>query len=238
MTHTPHSIDEALGRARVFQGEYTNADLEAARHRIARELHELRWAQLLSAPPHHGCRTNPLAAALHQQAAHDLRALCRGIIHHHDAAHHITAFDTTRDPDGALTFACLLSLADEEEGAQFWWHYAAGAGSTTAVLCLYLLHLHHGDMRDARHWAGQIHRLNRLGWSSYTPVPHHADTAAGPSYSPEVHYTLPVPGPTVCENAVKDAIDELKAPHSGVLGPVPQPIPALADHWHELCSPG
>jgi hypothetical protein len=33
-------------------------------------------------------------------------------------------------------------------------------------------------------------------------VPHHADTAAGP----EVHYTLPVPGPTVCESAVKDAI--------------------------------
>ncbi|PBC92904.1 hypothetical protein SAMN05446589_10010 [Streptomyces sp. OV198] len=57
-------------------------------------------------------------------------------------------------------------------------------------------------MRDARHWADQIHRLNRLNWSSHTPVPHHADTAAGP----EVHYTLPVPGPTVCESAVKDAI--------------------------------
>ncbi|MER5194094.1 hypothetical protein ACWD3J_38925 [Streptomyces sp. NPDC002755] len=61
------------------------------------------------------------------------------------AARHITAFDTARDPDGTLTFACLLYLADQEEGAQFWWHYAAGAGSTTAALSLYLLHVRQGD---------------------------------------------------------------------------------------------
>ncbi|MDQ0577879.1 hypothetical protein QF030_000057 [Streptomyces rishiriensis] len=113
-----------------------------------------------------GARTHQLPGALHDQAAHDLRTLCRG------AARHISAFDIARDPDGALTFASLLYLADQEEGAQFWWHYAAGAGSTTAALSLYLLHLRHGDMREAQHWAGQIHCLNRLDWTCYTPVPH------------------------------------------------------------------
>lgn len=233
MTRAPRSIDEALRRARVFQGEYTAADLETSRHNLARQLHELRWVQFLSTSTS-GARAHQLPGALHDQAAHDLRTLCRGAVHHPGAARHISAFDASRDPDGALTFACLLYLADQEEGAQFWWHYAAGAGSTTAALSLYLLHLRHGDMRDAQHWAGQIHRLNRLDWSCYTPVPHQADTSPHPSLS--VRYALPLSGPTVCEDAVKDAIDELQAPHSGLLGPVPQPIPALADHWDELVT--
>lgn len=37
-----------------------------------------------------------------------------------DAARRIARFDTARDPGGALAFACLLVLADREEGAQFW----------------------------------------------------------------------------------------------------------------------
>ncbi|WP_328557539.1 hypothetical protein [Streptomyces sp. NBC_00358] len=235
MTRTPRSIDEALRRARVFQGEYTAADLESARHTLASHLRELRWVQFLSVSTP-GARAHQLPGALHEQAAHDLRTLCRGAVHHHGAARHITAFDTARDPDGALTFACLLYLADQEEGARFWWHYAAGAGSTTAALSLYLHHVRHGDMRDAQHWAGQIHRLNRLDWSCYTPVPHHADTSANPSPGLSVRYTLPLSGPAVSEDAAKCAVDELEAPHSGLLGPVPQPIPALADHWNELVS--
>ncbi|MGW0949961.1 hypothetical protein ACWD4O_46615 [Streptomyces sp. NPDC002623] len=236
MARAPRSIDEALRRARVFQGEYTAADLESARHNLARHLHELRWVQFLSTAAPSGARAHQLPGALHEQAAHDLRTLCRGAVHHDGAARHITAFDTARDPDGALTFACLLYLAAQEEGAQFWWHYAAGAGSATAALSLYLLHLRHGDMRDAQHWAGEIHRLNRLDWSRYTPVPHHADTSAEPCVGHSVHYTLPVLGPAVSEHAVKDAVDELQTPHGGVLGPVPQPIPALADHWDELVT--
>jgi hypothetical protein len=228
MTRTPRSIDEALRRARVFRGEYTAADLTAARQDLARQLLELRWVHLLHTAPH---PPSP-PAALHDQAAHDLRALCRGTVRHDGAARRITAFDTERDPDGALTFACLLQLADREEGAQFWWQYAAGAGSVTAALCLYLVHLRHGEMRDAGHWADEIHRLNLLGWSSYTPVPHHADTAADAG----VRYSLPAPVPTVSERAVRDAVDELEAPCEGGLGPVPQPIPELAEHWDELVT--
>ncbi|MEV6946428.1 hypothetical protein AB0N07_31505 [Streptomyces sp. NPDC051172] len=236
MNRTPRSIEEALRRSRVFQGEYGYADLEAARHDLARDLHELRWMRFLNTAGHCGrtAGTTPLPAALHEQAAHDLRLLCRGTVHHHGAARRITAFDTERDPDGALTFACLLYLADQEEGAQFWWRYTAGAGSVTAALCLYLLHLRRGDMRDAQHWADQIHRLNSLDWTSYTPVPHHADTTPHACDGPGVRYTLPPVPPAVSERAVKDAVDELEAPYDGGLGPVPQPIPALADHWDDL----
>ncbi|MGP4008370.1 hypothetical protein [Streptomyces sp. 4N124] len=231
MNRTPRSIEEALRRSRVFRGEYTQADLADARHQLARDLHELRWVRFFHPVGPHGCRGHQPPAALHERSAHDLRILCRGTVHHDGAARRITLFDTARDPDGALPFACLLYLADEEEGARFWWQYAAGAGSVTAALCLYLLHLRHGDMRDAQHWADQIHRLNTLDWYGYTPVPHHADTATGRS---GVRYTLPARSPAVSERAVKDVVDELDAPHDGGLGPVPQPAPALADQWAEL----
>jgi hypothetical protein len=232
VNRTPRSIDEALRRARVFNGEYTTADLETARHNLAQQLHELRWVQFLSTIPHSSPRAHPLPAALHERAAHDLRLLCRGTVHHHGAAAHISAFDTNRDPDGALTFASLLYLADQDEGAQFWWHFAAGAGNVTAALCIYLTHLRHGDMRDATHWADQIRHLNCLGWSTYTPVAHHADIQnPDVTTAPTIQYTLPAPAPDVREHALKDAVDELHTLLDGDLGPVPQPIPALAEHW-------
>ncbi|WAZ24941.1 hypothetical protein STRCI_006398 [Streptomyces cinnabarinus] len=233
MSRTPRSIEEALRRARVFRGEYTHADLESARHRLARQLHELRWVRFFSALPSGAGQDRPAPAALHDQAARDLRLLCRGTVHHDGAARRITAFDASRDPDGALPFACLLHLAGQEEGAQFWWQYAAGAGSVTAALCLYLHHLRHGELRDAQHWADQIHRLNGIDWNGYTPVPHHADTDGGHT----VHYTLPAPPPALSERAVQDAVHDLDTPHHGGLGPVPQPVPALADHWAELTPP-
>ncbi|MFJ1812256.1 MULTISPECIES: hypothetical protein [unclassified Streptomyces] len=235
MTRAPRSIDEALRRARVFQGEYTTAELASAWHHLASNLHEPRWVQFLSTAPS-GARAHQLPGALHEQAAHDLRTLCRGAVHHHGAARHTTDFDTVRDPDGALTFACLLYLADQEKGAQFWWHYAAGADSTTAALSLYLRHLRQGDMHDAQHWAGQIHRLNLLDWSCYTPVPHHADTSPHPSPGPSVGYALPRSGPAVSEDAVKDAIDELQAPQQRTPGACPPAHPCLADHWDELVT--
>ncbi|MFI9831427.1 hypothetical protein ACIHIX_27540 [Streptomyces sp. NPDC051913] len=235
MNRTPRSIDEALRRARVFEGEYTDADLERSRRTLAGQLHELRWVQFLSTVPA-GCAHTP-AAALPEQAAHDLRLLCRGTVQHREASGHILAFENDRAPDGALTFASLLYLADEEEGAQFWWHYAAGSGSVTAALCVYLLHLRRGEMRDATHWAGQIHCLNILGWDTYTPVDHHAALPAPPPVSAAaVRYRLPASGPRVCEDALKDALDDLRTPCAGALGPVPQPIPALATHWADLVT--
>ncbi|MFF3379972.1 hypothetical protein ACFYXF_44340 [Streptomyces sp. NPDC002680] len=234
MNRTPRSIDEALSRARVFQGDYGEADLEAARHSIAGELHELRWVRFLSAP----VPALEPPPALHEQAARDLRVLCRGIVRHHDAALHITAFDTAREPDGALTFACLLFLADKEEGAQFWWQFTAGAGNVTGALCLHLLHLLHSELRDAQHWAKQLRVLKRLDWSAYTPVDHDADLACvGSPLGPTVRYALPATDTVVPEAAVKDAVDDLvEAPADEDHGPIPQPSPALADNWETLIT--
>ncbi|MEU9894765.1 hypothetical protein ACIBCS_07170 [Streptomyces phaeochromogenes] len=230
MTRIQRSIDEVLSGARVFQGEYTDADWEAARHTIARELHELRWVRLLTDRP---APADP-PSALPERTAYDLRTLCRGIVRDPGATGRVSAFDTAREPEGALSFSCLLYLADEEEGARFWWQYAAGAGNVTSALCLYLLHLSHGEMHDARHWAHQVDDLNSLGWSGYTPVEHRAASAApDPVLGTEVRYTLPPPGRVVAEAAVKDAVAQLEAPDEG-LGPVPQPTADLAVHWRDL----
>ncbi|MBL1093138.1 MULTISPECIES: hypothetical protein [Streptomyces] len=43
------------------------------------------------------------------------------------------------DVDGAQVFACMLSLADHPESAQFWWQFAAGAGNRAAAYCLHLI---------------------------------------------------------------------------------------------------
>ncbi|MBT2408113.1 hypothetical protein J7I97_15100 [Streptomyces sp. ISL-87] len=45
------------------------------------------------------------------------------------------------------------------EGAQFWFQYAAGAGSRTAAQCLYLHHLARAEVATARHWNEQAHTL-------------------------------------------------------------------------------
>jgi hypothetical protein len=229
VTRIRRSIDEVLSGARVFQGEYTDADWKAARHTIARELSELRWVRL----PAEGPAPADSPTTVHERAVHDLCTLCRGIVRDPGAAGRVTAFDTDREPDGALSFSCLLYLAGQEEGAQFWWQYAAGAGNVTGALCLYLLHVSLGEMHDAQHWAHQLDDLNGLGWSGYTPVDHRAESGApDPLLGAAVRYTLP-PGRAVAETAVKDAVEQLKAPDEG-LGPVPQPTADLAVHWLDL----
>ncbi|MEU6147722.1 hypothetical protein ABZ848_46175 [Streptomyces sp. NPDC047081] len=44
------------------------------------------------------------------------------------------------------------SLAQEDEGAIWWWQFAAGAGDATAAYCLYLQHLRRGELRDGELW--------------------------------------------------------------------------------------
>ncbi|MEU2556412.1 hypothetical protein ABZ589_32820 [Streptomyces sp. NPDC013313] len=160
---------------------------------------------------------------LHEQAGHDLRALCQGVIHDDDAARRIARFDTTRDPGGALAFACLLLLADYEEGAQFWLEYAAGGGQATSAVCLHLLHLHRGDMRDARYWAEQITALESEPWQC-APVAHQVvdTTVPGPA-GMAVYLDLPDIAAAVPEEAVKDAVDDLTVATLDGFGAIPQP---------------
>jgi hypothetical protein len=86
-----------------------------------------------------------------------LQTLACRLLGNHGASDHLAQLaDDPSDVKGALYFGCLLSLAREAEGALWWWQFAAGAGSVDAAYCLYLLHLSHGDLRDAEHWMRQI----------------------------------------------------------------------------------
>ncbi|MFF4182402.1 hypothetical protein ACFYZ9_04365 [Streptomyces sp. NPDC001691] len=231
----PRGIEDVLARARVFEGEYTSDELEASRRRITQELGEFRWLRLVAGPGGGQARAGCGPTALHERAARDLRTLSQSIIHDDDAAQRIARFDTVRDPGGALAFACLLVLADREEGAQFWWQFAAGAGNATSALCLYLLHLRRGELRDAQYWARQLAELEREP-CQYMPVPHEVVAGTQVPMAVTVHYELPRARHAVRETAVKGAVEDLDIGQLDDFGPIPQPGPDLAGQWADLVS--
>jgi hypothetical protein len=243
----PRTIEEALARARVLDGAYTSADLHASRAYITEQLTALRRMRLPGVrspfPACPGEAFHPLP--LHDRAARELRALCQSVIHDGAAVDHLSDFEGTRDPGGALAFACLLVLADKEEGAQFWLQYAAGGGNTTSALCLYLLHLRRGEMRDARHWARQITMLRRIMEldiepGHYTPVAAEIlDTVTEtPEVGGTVHLALPEDGAAVPEEAVRNAVEDLDVDQIDGIGPIPQPSPELPHQLEDLVAPG
>ncbi|WP_228978542.1 hypothetical protein [Streptomyces sp. DH12] len=89
-------------------------------------------------------------------AAADLRALCETLVTHTPATA-VAAFvtDQVPEPRSALVLACVLQLTDTDDGARFWWQYAAGAGQPAAAYCLYLHHLALGETHTARWWHQQ-----------------------------------------------------------------------------------
>ncbi|MFE9926459.1 hypothetical protein ACFYQA_34350 [Streptomyces sp. NPDC005774] len=62
-------------------------------------------------------------------------------------------------PQWAWILGCLLQLAEADDGAQYWWQYAAGAGAGAGVgaaaYCLYLHHRALGDRHAAAFWHDQ-----------------------------------------------------------------------------------
>ncbi|WP_369384144.1 hypothetical protein [Streptomyces sp. cg36] len=233
-TQPPGSIDHALTRTRVFQGDYTPAHLEASRARLARDLTELTWMGLLMADQGRGARRRT-PTALHEQAAHRLWELSQNVITDSEAACRLARFHADRDPGGALTFACLLDLADREEGAQFWWLFAAGAGNPTSALCLYFLHLRRGELRDADFWASQLAVLDReVG--QYTPVGHSAITPGAPGAGITMRFEAPGDDTYVPDDAVKNAVRYLAVEGDDELGNIPQPSAALAHRLEDLLT--
>ncbi|NEA65367.1 hypothetical protein [Streptomyces sp. SID12488] len=234
----PRTIEEALARARIFAGSYTSADLESSQQRITEQLLELRWMQALPSPTMvSGGRSAWAPLMLHERAAHDLRALCQGVIHDDDAVHRLAHFDDARDPGGALAFACLLMLADREEGAQFWLQFAAGGGQATGALCLYLLHLRRGEWRDAQHWARQMACLEHEP-CQYSPVAHEVVETTSAAGGVTVFIDLPDDQVVVPEAAVKDALEDLDVELIDELGAIPQPSPGLAHQLEDLVTAG
>jgi hypothetical protein len=239
MRRDPRSIDEALQHARVFEGHYTLQHLADSRRRIREKLAELRSIQQLATTAVPGAPQPP--AALHERAASDLRALCHVIIRDAEAARRIARFDKALDPGGALAFACLLLLADKQEGAQFWLQFAAGAGNSSAAVCLYLLHLTRGDVRDAQHWAHQTALLSEDPCQpcQYTPIAH---TLLAPADPPVITVTVEITLPadattvTVTEEAVRTAVEALAVDQVDGLGLIPQPSADLAHQLPNLVA--
>ncbi|NUK75395.1 hypothetical protein [Streptomyces lunaelactis] len=116
-------------------------------------------------------------------AAEDLRALCETLVTHtpaDDVADFVT--EQLPEPRSAMILACVLQLTDTDDGARFWWQYAAGAGQPAAAYCLYLHHLALGEKDTADWWHQQTDDV-------HTPADHsdHAPQLtepAAPSWHP------------------------------------------------------
>jgi hypothetical protein len=63
--------------------------------------------------------------------------------------------DQLPEPPGAWLLGCALHLAGVDDGARFWWQYAAGAGHGPAAYCLSLHHHARGEAHAAAFWYEQ-----------------------------------------------------------------------------------
>ncbi len=163
-------LDASLADATVLAEEYAGYDEGAARRRIARRIAADRaraaTGTAAAGAAAHG-RAAPaetdelvLDAACHVRAARGLDDLTWCLVESRDFAELALAVDSwPHGMDSALLFGCLLHLADRTEDAQFWFQYAAGAGSQTAARCLYLHHLSRAEVATARYWKRQAHIL-------------------------------------------------------------------------------
>ncbi|MFJ6213239.1 hypothetical protein ACIQGZ_07915 [Streptomyces sp. NPDC092296] len=158
-------VDTLLRQARILADEYRDYDPVAARERIAGELEQPRTA---AAHRSAATRRTPVAPAHcsseQEQAVRDLDLAASLVLGAPQAAASLSRLVDCRrriDPDGALVFACLLHLAGYDEGATFWWRFAAGGGSRTAAQCLYLYHRRHAEFRDADYWRAEAAHLTR-----------------------------------------------------------------------------
>ncbi|MGP4003502.1 hypothetical protein [Streptomyces sp. 8N706] len=143
-------IDELLARVRLLDDPVVPADVVPDAPGEDTDTHPL----LDAASP--GPAPGPGRGWDSETAGDDLTNLCEAVVAH-TAATSLRNFDTEHlpAPPGARTLGCILQLAQDEEGARFWWQYAAGAGDDAASYCLYLHHLAHGEIALAIWWQGQ-----------------------------------------------------------------------------------
>ncbi|WP_259454419.1 hypothetical protein [Streptomyces ginkgonis] len=249
--NTP-TTNDFLENARLLP-TVTQADVAASRERIRRRVSDKLWRQALHDHAHSSPHGNPAdrqddhppgairsAKALSEHAADDLRQICSMVLRDLTTARKLAGLvnNARIEPDGALAFACLLHLVGRSEAAQFWWQFTAGAGQPTAALCLFLLHLHRGDIRDATHWAAQATAMDdsrdrfysatgpthTLYCSGYTTVESMllrtraalVDKATDPDRCP---------GP-----ALADAVQQLVVTPDIDFGDIPRADPRIADH--------
>ncbi|MFI1386344.1 hypothetical protein [Embleya sp. NPDC020886] len=159
------TIEDVLATARVLVCEYEDLDLVAEREALARDLDDDRAAD----PP--STAAGP-GLPRHERAARQLAVTDVLVLTSPGAAARLGRLVNDRrliDPRGALVFACLLHVSGRDEGAMFWWRFAAGGGSHHAAWCLYLKHRSRGEARDADYWLDQARVLSAL--TRATPPP-------------------------------------------------------------------
>ncbi|WP_217144922.1 hypothetical protein [Streptomyces sp. AC627_RSS907] len=203
----PRSIDDYLDQA-FLPDTVTDADLDALHREIVRDVTATLMFGARPAPEGH----YPTALGNAEAA---LTALSTELIQSTDAAEHLARIaDAPSDADGALHFACILSLAQEPDSALWWWQFAAGAGNATAAYCLHLHHLLRGELRDADHWAHQALDLDS-----------------------DLHLTPATPGPARRLDhpvlALREAVERLKVEELAG-APFHHPDHRLADQIEEL----
>jgi hypothetical protein len=208
----PRNINKVLAEA-AQPDPFTDEDLTDLKQEIVRDV----TASLMF-----GARPAPVGhfPTTHDLAIKDLQALAIQLLHRDDVADRVHKLcDEGIDPDGALHFACVLSLADEPTGAQFWWQFSAGAGNAIAAYCLHLFHLGRGDLRDADHWAYQAASL----------------TGKNPSFTFKRATGRPPRFPSA---ALRQAVSRLKYDEVEEfgLGRVLHPDPDLAEQIEELAD--
>lgn len=193
----------ALEDAEVLVEEYAGYDEDAARRRIARRIAADRArsatgatgsggfpgpASLTGRRPMPALVPTPaddlvLDAACHVRAARALDDLAWSLAESRPFAELALAAGTwPHGSEPALLFGALLHLADRMEGAQFWFQYAAGAGSRTAARLLHLHHLARAEVDTARHWRALAEALPPDEGLPHLPeVPENLEEALGAS---------------------------------------------------------
>ncbi|MBD0690257.1 hypothetical protein [Streptomyces sp. CBMA123] len=120
----------------------------------AERIAALRQARLTAAPAH--------LPTEHEQAAFELGLVVALVLGAPCASRGLDLLVNARriQPEGAEVFAALLYATGKEEGAEFWWRFAAGSGSGTAAYCLHLHHLMLGETDDADYWRAWSEQLS------------------------------------------------------------------------------
>ncbi|MGP3966605.1 hypothetical protein [Streptomyces sp. 6N223] len=174
------AVEDALAHAVLSPRPYTEREVEAAEARIAARLANrmlysalclddeirdgfgggMRSAARLGGLGKPGGPGGAAATARTGEAARHLGMLCRTVVEREGALQHMAAFLGRRipQPAGARVLGCVLQLAGREDGARFWWQFAAGAGDAAAAYCLYLHHLTLGEAWEAELWRRQADR--------------------------------------------------------------------------------
>ncbi|WMI61967.1 hypothetical protein RBH85_36530 (plasmid) [Streptomyces rochei] len=235
------AIDDLLARSALLKNPHIPADTVPCLATHPDPTH----------PPHPAIPAGE-ALADHAAAEH-LRSLCEVAVTHASAPQ-ITDFITEQlpGPEGAWILGCLLHLTGAEDGARYWWQYAAGAGDRGAGYCLSLHHRARGDDQAADFWLDQTDDPASTGpgegcaaststvlrmivqmtadsdrtYSDTTlAVMSYTTAAVSDGYRRHPDVEIPAPGPYFAE-MLQAILAALADPHDDRTGPTAGPLPA------------